>query len=135
MGKDRKPVGTLALVALAAILLSAVALAGDADAAKGGKGGGANNGSTATVWLEPAASTYPAYGYQFEVRGSGFNPNSAVYISLTPNGFTSNVGADNNGNIAFSWSTGAPGTYTFAAYQDFQGHRYTVNASVSFQVV
>jgi hypothetical protein len=45
MGKDRKPLGTVALVALAAILLSAVALAVDVDAARGGRGGGPGGGT------------------------------------------------------------------------------------------
>ncbi len=126
---------TLVLAAALVLLVGPFAVS-PALAGKGGNGhGGRNISTSATLWTEPAADSYPAYGFNFVVRGSGFNPNSAVHISLTPNGFTSNVTADSNGDLAFSWTTSAPGTYTFSAYQDMQGNHWDVYAAVSFQVV
>ncbi len=122
----------LALVAVVALTASAL-IAGPALAGKG-NGNGNGNHSSAVLWTEPS-NPYPAWGFDFEVHGSGFNPNSVVHISLTPNGVSSNVLADSNGDIWFGWTTGEPGTYTFSAYQDLQGSHWSVYASVDVQVV
>lgn len=106
----------------------------ESEAARGDKGGNPNK-SSAILWVEPSLASYPAYGYQLTILGSGFNPNSVVQISQTPNGAISNVLADSDGNITFSWSTGAPGTYTFSTYQDLKGNRWTIYAQVTVQVV
>jgi len=121
----------VALVAVVALTLSALA-AGPTLAGNGhGKGG---NEPSAVLWVEPS-NPFPAWGFDFAIRGSGFTADSVVHISMTPNGVTSNVLADSNGDIIFGWSTGAPGTYTFSAYQDLQGNHWSTYASVAVEVV
>ena len=133
---EKKKMGFWAPIAVLAAALLMLAMSTDAaDAARGGNGGGKPNESSASLWLEPALDSYPAYGFAVKAKGSGFNPDSVVQISQAPNGAISNLLADSNGNIELSWSTGAPGTYTFSAYQDMQGHRWTVYASVIVEVV
>ena len=127
----------LILVALAAILGAAVG-AGPVLAAKGGKGkgnGGGNggNGTTAMLWIEPDTQPFPPYGYGFTVQGSGFNASSTVHVSLVNNGsccLTFNAESNSSGEISFPWTTGPAGTYTFSAYQDRKGNKWSIYARV-----
>ena len=109
---------------------------GKGNAGGNGGGNGGANEQTAELWTEPG-NPYPAYGFQFVVRGSGFNPDSTVNASFSSNGsccLTFNVSADGNGEISFPWTTGAPGTYTFHAYQDLKGRNWSIWAEVKVEV-
>ena len=123
----------LILVALAAILGAAVG-AGPVLAAKGGKGkgNGGGNGTTAMLWVEPDTQPFPPYGYGFTVQGSGFNANSIVHVSFTNDNccLTFNAESNSSGEISFPWRTGNTGTYTFSAYQDRKGHKWSIYARV-----
>ena len=129
-------------VGVAVVLVSVMAIGFGStgiDAAPGGNGNGNGHGrdkGSATLWTEPA-NPYPAYGFDFMVRGSGFNPDSTVHASFSSNGsccLTFNVSANSNGEISFPWTTGAPGTYTFHAYQDMKGHKWSIWAEVKVEV-
>lgn len=122
------------------VILGAALGAGSVLAAKGGTKGkpeGNDNGHrTATLWTEPAINPYPAHGFDFTVRGSGFNPDSTVHVSFGSTGccLAFSVGADSDGEIGFSWTTAAPATYTFRAYQDLKGHKWSVYAETHVEV-
>src|SRR6266540_4305098 len=93
MGKDRKPLGLLAVVALAALLFSAV-VAGDALAGKPGSADA--TGATLTVSPSPA----PLGTDTLTISGSGFRANSMVYINVA--GSFPMDGATTDGSGAFS---------------------------------
>ncbi len=95
MGKDRKPLGLLALLAVCAILASAV-IAVNVDArganASGKKGGGGGTTSTATCSFTP---NQIALGASTTFSASGFPANTVVGVTV-------------------SWSTGQ-GSFFFVA--------------------
>ena len=99
-----KPIGWLAAVALVAILFSAVALAVDVDAARGGKGGGKGGGkpggttSTATVSVTP--NPVPLGSQSVEISGAGFSANE--YLVVTLPGACCDIGATTDASGAFS---------------------------------
>ena len=131
MSKGRG-LGIVTVAALAALLFAALAT-GPALAGKG-TGNGNGNHSSAVLWTEPH-NPYPAYGFEVDIMGSGFSPNSVVYVSQSPNGAAYSVLADGEGDIWFAWTTGAPGTFTFSAYQDLKGNHWSTYASVTVEVV
>ena len=101
----------------------------------GGKGNGGANEQSAELWAEPS-NPYPAYGTDFVIRGSGFDPNSTVHVSAATPGccLAFNVGANGNGEIGFMWTTGAPGTYVFRAFQGKKGKGWETYAETSVVV-
>ena len=141
----RAPRGAI-LLALTAILMAAfLVLASSTEAAPGGKGKGGGKGggsdstssaSSASLALQSASATLSANGQSYGITGSGFAPNSIVYLSIhepTCCGATS-VGTDANGNFWFSRSTEGPGTYTVNA-SVLKRNKVVLVASISFAVV
>jgi len=133
MGKDRKPLGTLAVVALAALLLSAVALAVDVDAARGGKGGGkGHNGGGTTYTGTCTVTPNPLTGWEVgRLSGAGFPAYAGFGITIRSE--SGNVAgmfatADASGNFSRNIQ-GWPGTNTV----DVSGG--SVAATCTFQVV
>ena len=143
MKTERKPLGTLAILALAALLISAVALAVDVDAAKGGKGGGGGSGvchgkkcngggdtTTGTVMVTP--NPVPLGSQSVDISGTGFRANEYLVVSLP--GACCDIGATTDASGAFSvifyrnfdW----PSTYTV----EVQRNGVTV-ATTTFTVV
>jgi len=135
MSKGRGTV-FIAVAALAALLLGVLA-AGPAVAGKGnGNGNGNGHQSSAVLWTDPS-NPYPAHGFDFEVMGSGFNPDSVVHVSFGRDGsccLAFNVMSDSEGDISFGWTTGEPGMYRFAAYQDLKGNHWDVHAEIYVEV-
>jgi hypothetical protein len=130
MGNDRKPLGLLALLAVCAILASAV-IAVNADAARGaGKGGGKHGGGTPPTYTGTcAAAPNPVTLWDYvTISGSGAAPKDAIGYTLVDAGGTSAgwVIADDTGNFVLSYQTYVSGTTTAT----FGGV-----ASCSFQVV
>jgi len=120
MAKDRKPLGILAMLAVSAILVSAV-LAVNADAARGaGKGGGKNGGgstpppSTATCSVTPNPATQQQV---VAITGSGFAANGSVGITVSGSGGTQMGFAmtDEFGAFSREWTASWPGTETVSA--------------------
>jgi len=120
MAKDRKPLGILAMLAVSAILVSAV-LAVNADAARGaGKGGGKNGGgstpppSTATCSVTPNPATQQQV---VVITGSGFAANGSVGITVSGSGGTQMGFAmtDEFGAFSREWTASWPGTETVTA--------------------
>jgi len=120
MAKDRKPLGILAMLAVSAILVSAV-LAVNADAARGaGKGGGKNGGgstpppSTATCSVTPNPATQQQV---VVITGSGFAANGSVGITVSGSGGTQMGFAmtDEFGAFSREWTASWPGTETVSA--------------------
>ncbi|TMF11962.1 MAG: hypothetical protein E6I38_04170 [Chloroflexi bacterium] len=120
MAKDRKPLGILAMLAVSAILVSAV-LAVNADAARGaGKGGGKNGGgstpppSTATCSVTPNPATQQQV---VVITGSGFAASGSVGITVSGSGGTQMGFAmtDEFGAFSREWTASWPGTETVTA--------------------
>ncbi len=112
------------------------------DAARGGNGNGNGNGNghggkvlQATLTVEPS-NPYSAWGQEYTVNGSDFDPNQWVNIVVSGPGccLGFNQWADGSGSLSFTRVTGDPGTYTIDAYQ-WNGRKYVLKASVSFSVV
>lgn len=81
MTGQRKPLGTLAVLALIGVLLSAVALAVEADAARGGNGNGKKIGATvATLSVTPDPVLVGSSS--LTISGSGFNSNEALEVGV-----------------------------------------------------
>src|SRR5437773_11728206 len=119
MAKDRKPLGILAMLAVSAILVSAV-VAVHADAARGaGKGGGKHGGSTPTPSTATCSvSPNPATEQQVVViTGSGFAANGSVGITVSGSGGTQMGFAMTNDSGAFSreWTASWPVTESVSA--------------------
>lgn len=76
-----------------------------------------------------------AGGATYTVAGSGFTPNSIVYINEARPGccLAYNVWADGAGRIEFTNSTGFAGTYTIKAMQKKKRRTVTM-AEVTFEV-
>jgi hypothetical protein len=115
MAKDRKPLGILALLAVSAILVSAF-VAVNADAARGGKGGGKFGSGTNSG----ACSATPDPVAQWSVvtiTGSGFAANTTVGYTLSGSGGTGagSVTTDAGGSFSLSGQVGWLGTNTFTA--------------------
>lgn len=135
MGKDRKPLGTLAVAALAAIMLSAVALAVDVDAARGGKGGGRPNGGspTLTVTPNPVLVGSPS----IVISGSGFSGGEDLEIGVM--GMTPSVFLTTDGSGSFSTTYSPWGGFTMegngtAVALSTKGHTLNTRASTPFKV-
>ena len=129
MGKDRKPLGALAVVALAAILLSAVALSVDVDAARGGKGKGKFGETTPTLSVSP--NPVPL-GTNITISGSDFEPNQTVLINTSH--FNPEVVADVNGSFSFVYDYQyGPGNASVQAFV-LQGGDWVMVASASFTI-
>ena len=120
MAKDRKPLGILAMLAVSAILVSAV-VAVHADAARGaGKGGGKHGGgstptpSTATCSVTPNPATQQQI---VVITGSGFAANGSVGITVSGSGGTQMGFAmtDEFGAVSREWTASWPGTATVTA--------------------
>ena len=119
MGNDRKPLGLLALVAVSAILVSAV-IAVNADArganANGKKGGGSTpppNTATCSVTPNPAARWSAV-----TISGSGYGAFNTVGITVrdsTGNVFGTWANADDQGNFSTTYNTVWLGTNTVSA--------------------
>lgn len=133
MGKDRKPLGTLAVVALAAILLSAVALAVDVDAARGGKGkGGGPNGGAYTLSVSPNPAPYGTSAFVF--TGTGYAPNSSVRLSVSGMLCCGILTTQSDGSFSHTWNRVLmPGTYTTATAVP-KGNDWTLGAQTTFTV-
>jgi len=133
MGKDRKPLGTLAVVGLAAILLSAVALAVDADAAGAGKGSRGGGHTTATLRVSPS----PAANYSYiTISGSGFRANTSIQVGVT--GYIPFYAATTDGSGSFSFAyprpVGGPCTCSAEAWGQ-SGGKFAMLANASFTVL
>ncbi len=133
MGKDKKPLGTLAVVALAAILVSAVALAvDDVDAARGGKGGGGGN-TAPTISVSPGTV---ANGGYITISGSGFKTNTSVQVGVT--GYIPFYAATTDGSGSFSFAypraVGGP-CICYAEAWGQSGGKFGMLANVSFTVL
>ena len=109
-----RPLAYLAVVALAAVLISAV-VAVDVDAARGGAGGGGKGGkpggSTATLTVSPNPATVGTTS--IVISGSGFGANQALMVG--PRGMipTAFITADGSGafSINYGGSFYTPGNY------------------------
>ena len=120
MAKDRKPLGILAMLAVSAILVSAVVVV-NADAARGaGKGGGKHGGgstptpSTATCSVTPNPATQQQV---VVITGSGFAANGSVGITVSGSGGTQMGFAmtDDSGSFSREWTASWPGTESVSA--------------------
>jgi len=119
MGKDRKPLGLLALLAVCAILASAV-LAVNADAARGaGKGSGKGGGNppppatgTCTATPNPVA-----LGTDVTINGSGFAAKASIGFTLSSSEGAAGgwVITDDTGAFSMKFQPAWMGTNTFAA--------------------
>ncbi len=132
MGKDRKPLGLLALVAVSAILVSAV-IAVNADAARGaGRGGGKPSGSSATLTVSP--NSVPLGATSVVISGSGFGPNQTVYINtwFLPQPAAT---ADGDGffSITYSHTFDTPGSGSMEAWVD-KGNSMVRLATTTYSV-
>lgn len=118
----------LALIVVATLLAPAAAIA-----ARGGNKGGGGKTPPASMVVTP--DPVAAGGATYTVTGSGFKPNSIVYINEARPGCCSafNVWADGAGRIEFTRSTGFEGTYTVKAMQKKKRRTVTM-AVVSFEV-
>ena len=129
MSKDRKPLGAVALVALAAILLSAVALDFDVDAAKGGNGNGKNERSVAALTVSP--NPVPL-GTNITISGSGFDAFQTVLINTSH--YNPEVVADVNGSFSFVYDYQyGPGNASVQAFV-LQGNDWVMVSSASFTI-
>ncbi len=133
MSKDSKPLGAVAVVALAAILLSAVALSVHVDAARGGKGSGrwaGVNGATPTLTVSP--NPVPV-GTNITITGTGFEPNQTVLINTSH--YNPEVVADTDGSFSFvydyQYGTGNASVQAFV----LEGNDWVMVASASFTIV
>jgi len=109
---NRKPLGLLALIAVSAILVSAL-VAVNVDArganANGKKGGGAT--TTGTCWFNPNPV---GSGQTVTTNGSGFPANSTIGVTVS-GPFGTSVGfiqSNEAGGFSYDGTTGSPGTYT-----------------------
>lgn len=100
MGKDKKPLGALAVLALAGILLSAMALAVNVDAAKGGNGKG-NGASPPTISVTPDPVLVGSASVV--ISGFGFGSNEALEVGVM--GLSSVfLTTDGDGNFSTTYS-------------------------------
>lgn len=140
-------VRTLAPLALAALIAASVLAATiPSEAAPGGRG---KKGGDETLSVAPAgdvlaaavASTSDeslvigAYGEWYVVTGSGFEPNSPVFMGYHEPYCcaATTVWTDDDGNFTTMRTTGVPGLYTVNA-QVKSGNKIKLAASVSFEV-
>jgi hypothetical protein len=131
MGKDRKPLGLLAVLAVSAILVSAV-LAVNADAARGaGKGGGKHGSGTTNTGFCVATPNPLALGADVTISGSGFPANSSIGYTLSSSSATGAgwVVTGDTGDFSLTGSIWWQGTVTFTASDG------TTSATCSFEVV
>ena len=139
MGKDRKPLGMQAVVALAAILLSAVALAVNVDAARGGKGGGGGKPSNGSATLVVSPNPVPA-GTAITISGSGYKADSRLLVGVMGYIPWDEVTTGSDGTFAFTYQRTAdptvfpPGTYYVEAKRESNKGMVTA-ASTTFTVV
>jgi len=132
MGKDRKPLGTMAIVALAAVLLSALAFAVDVDAARGGKGGsGGRTTATLSVSPQPVAN-----GGYITISGSGVGANTTIQVGVTGYVPFYAVATDGSGSFSFAYPrpVGGPCTCSAEAWGQ-SGGKFSMLANVSFTVL
>ncbi len=110
MGKNRKPLGLLALLAVSAILVSAV-IAVDADAARGAGKGGGKHGSGTTNTGSCAVTPNPATLYSsVTATGSGFPADTTLGFSYE--GSAGFVISDSTGSFSRSFDALWAGTNT-----------------------
>jgi hypothetical protein len=129
---DRKPLGTLALVAVTAILLSAVALAVNVDAARGGKGGGGTSTASLTVSPNPV----PAYTHP-TVSGTGFKAGETLLVGIPGDWSFTRITADSGGAFSFVYTARelSPATYTMEAWGQANSGKWVFRASVTITAV
>ncbi len=132
MGKDRKPLGTVAVVALAAIMLSVVALAVHVDAARGGQGKGNRFEGTNTAPSLTVSPNPVPLGTNITIDGAGFEPNQTVLINTSH--YNPEVVADADGSFSFVYDYQyGPGNASVQAYV-LQGNDFVMVASASFTI-
>ncbi len=113
---------------LALIVVASLAVT---PALAGGRGGGNGNSEPATLTLTPH-NPLDAWGQQYTISGTGFNPNAWIYFSTNCCG-SFNRWSDSGGNFSMVKSTAGPGTYVFDAFQ-WEGKKFVKQASLSFAV-
>lgn len=118
------------------VLIAAMVTSGTALAAKGGKpgGGASRTGATLTVYQGGVQVTSVPVGAPFEVRGSGFAPNSTVYVGTS--GYFDMVPVTANGSGSFSVARSGlslPGSYPLVALVYRHGN-WVIGASVTLLV-
>jgi len=132
MGKDGKPLGTLAVVALAALLLSAVALTGPTLA---GKPGTADAGGP-TLSVSP--NRVPFGATSIVISGSGFRANQGMQVGIWGGIPSYYVVTDGNGSFSLSYTPGSGSFDTASPYTafaaKFKGHRLETLATAPFTV-
>lgn len=137
--RGRRLLGAAAEAALITTLVFGL-IATSAFAAKGGNTshqGGQGGGGKVAASLVVAPDPVDAYGVNYVVTGSGFKASTPVNIVLSMPSccafFT--VSADASGDVYFTYTTGAPGTYEVDAYQRLNGKKLTLVGSSTFSVV
>lgn len=134
-GIRRRQVRLALVVVMIATLAFPVATALAARGGNGNRGGGGGGGKGPTATLHVTPDPVAAGGATYTVTGSGFTPDSIVYINESRPGccLAFNVWADGGGRIEFTRSTGFAGTYTIKAMQKKKRRTVTM-AEVSFEV-
>jgi hypothetical protein len=132
MGKDRKPLGTLAVVAFAALLLSAVALTGPTLA---GKPGTADAGGP-TLSVSP--NRVPFGATSIVISGSGFRSNQTLDVGVAGGIPSYRLATDGNGSFSLTYTPGSGSFSTASPYNafagKFKGHTMVILAMAPFTV-
>jgi len=118
------------------VLIAAMVTSGTALAAKGGKPGNGGNrtSATLTVHQDGVQVTSVAVGTPFELRGSGFAPNSTAYVGTSGYFDMVSVTADGSGRFTVARSgLSLPGSYPLVALVYRHGD-WAIGASVTLLV-
>jgi hypothetical protein len=125
----------LVLATIAALLAAMLTSTGAALAAKGGKpGGGGRTTASLKVYQDGVQVNSVATGTAFEIRGSGFAPNSTVYVGTS--GYFDLVPVTTDGSGCFSVARPGfsfPGSYTLLALAYRHGD-WVITATVTLPV-